>query len=114
VGLSAFLVVGVVVALDAAAQPLWLWGPISAAMTSSFGGMMRDVLRDDRVVVNLRGQFYPEVAVIWGLVLSLFLQWEGGRLEPQEIKLGVIAIIAGAFLTRLIAIIRGTEGLAYA
>lgn len=114
VGLSAFLVVGVVVALDAAAQPLWLWGPISAAITSSFGGMMRDVLRDDRVVVNLRGQFYPEVAVIWGLVLSLFLQWEGGRLEPQEIKLGVIAIIAGAFLTRLIAIIRGTEGLAYA
>jgi polar amino acid transport system substrate-binding protein len=114
VGLSAFLVVGVVVALDAAAQPLWLWGPISAAITSSFGGMMRDVLRDDRVVVNLRGQFYPEVAVIWGLVLSLFLQWEGGRLEPEEITLGVIAIIAGAFLTRLVAIIRGTGGLAYA
>jgi polar amino acid transport system substrate-binding protein len=114
VGLAAFLVVGVVVALDAAAQPLWLWGPISAAITSSFGGMMRDVLRDDRVVVNLRGQFYPEVAVIWGLILSLFLQWEGGRLEPEEIRLGVIAIIAGAFLTRLVAIIRGTEGFAYA
>ena len=33
---------GVVVVLDTSAQPLWLWGPVAAALTASFGGLMRD------------------------------------------------------------------------
>jgi polar amino acid transport system substrate-binding protein len=42
IGLAAFIVVGVVVVLDTPAQPLWLWGPIAAVVTGSFGGLMRD------------------------------------------------------------------------
>ena len=113
VALAAFTVVGVVVVLDTSAQPLWLWGPIAAVLTSSFGGLMRDLFRHDRVVANLRGELYPEIAIVWGLALAVFLEWEGERLQPDEIRLGVIVTIVGAFLTRIVAIARGTKGWSY-
>ena len=113
VGLAAFTVVGVVVVLDTSAQPLWLWGPIAAVLTASFGGLMRDLFRHDRVVANLRGEVYPEIAAVWGLALALFLDWEGERLEPDEVTLGVIVTILGAFLTRIVAIARGMKGWSY-
>jgi polar amino acid transport system substrate-binding protein len=113
IGLAAFTVVGVVVVLDTSAQPLWLWGPIAAVLTGSFGGLMRDLFRHDRVVANLSGELYPEIAGIWGFVLALFLGWEGERLQPDEIKLGVIVVILGTFLTRLAAIARGAKGWHY-
>jgi polar amino acid transport system substrate-binding protein len=113
IALAAFTVVGVVVVLDTSAQPLLLWGPIAAVLTASFGGVMRDLFRHDRVMANLRGELYPEIAAIWGFALSLFLQWEGERLEPDEIRIGVIVTIAGVFLTRIVAIVRGMRGWSY-
>jgi polar amino acid transport system substrate-binding protein len=113
VALAAFTAVGVVVVLDTSARPLWLWGPIAAVVTSSFGGLMRDLFRHDRLIANLRGELYPEIAVVWGLALAIFLEWEGERLQPDEIRLGVIVTILGAFLTRIVAIARGMKGWAY-
>jgi len=113
IALAAFTVVGVVVVLDTSAQPLWLWGPIAAVLTASFGGLMRDLFRHDRVATNLGGELYPEIAAVWGLALALFLEWEGERLEPDEITIGVIVTIVGAFLTRMVAIARGMKGWPY-
>ena len=113
VALAAFTVVGVVVVLDTSARPLWLWGPIAAVLTGSFGGLMRDLLRHDRVVANLRGELYPEIAAVWGLAFAIFLEWEGARLQPEEIRLGVIVTILGVFLTRIVAIVRGAKGWSY-
>ena len=75
IGLAAFIVVGVVVALDTSAQPLWLWGPIAAVIIASFGGLMRDLYRHDRVTANLGGELYPEIAAVCGLALAVF--WAG-------------------------------------
>jgi polar amino acid transport system substrate-binding protein len=113
-GLSAFLVLGVVVILDTSVQPLWLWGPISAVIGSSFGGLIRDMIRQDGELASLKGQLYPEIAVVWGLAFSLFLGWEAERLLPEEIWLGVVVTIAGAFLTRMIAVVFGLKGWPYA
>jgi polar amino acid transport system substrate-binding protein len=113
IGLAAFTVVGVVLVLDTSAQPLWLWGPIAAVLTASFGGLMRDLFRHDRVIANLRGELYPEIALGWGVALAIFLEWEGERLQPDEISLGVIATILGVFLTRIVAIARGMKGWSY-
>lgn len=113
IGLAAFTVVGVVVVLDTSAQPLWLWGPIAAAITGSFGGLIRDLFRQDRVNANLRGELYPEIAAVWGFAFAIFLQWEGDRLQPDEIRLGVVVTILGAFLTRMVAISRGAHGWRY-
>ena len=112
-GLAAFLVIGVVVVLDTSVQPLWLWGPISAGITSSFGGMMRDLLRRDALAPKLQQELYPEIAVIWGLAFSLFLQWEAERLQPQEIFTAVVVTLVGAFLTRMLAIALRLKGWAY-
>jgi polar amino acid transport system substrate-binding protein len=113
-GLAAFTVVGVVVVLDTSAEPLWLWGPISAGITSSFGSLMRDLFRRDQETASLRGELYPEIAVLWGLALSLFLGWEADRLRADEIWLAVVVTIAGAFLTRMLAIVYGLKGWSYA
>ncbi len=112
-GLAAFLVVGVVVVFDTSAQPLWLWGAISAGITTSFGGLMRDLFRHDHLIPSLQGELYPEIAVIWGLALSLFLQWESERLQPEEILFGVAITILGAFSTRMLAIIYHLKGWSY-
>ena len=74
---------------------------------------MRDLFGHDREIANLRGELYPEIAAVWGLVLALFLEWEGERLKPDEIRLAVIVTIMGAFLTRIAAIIRGMKGWRY-
>ena len=114
IGLASFTVVGVVVVLDTLARPLWMWGPIAAVLTASFGGLMRDMFRHDRVVANLRGELYPEIAAVWGLAFAIFLEWEGERLQPDEIRLGVIVTLVGVFLTRMVAIVRGAKGWSYA
>jgi polar amino acid transport system substrate-binding protein len=113
-GLAAFTVLGVVVILDTSVHPLWLWGPISAVIGSSFGGLIRDMIRQDGELPSLKGQLFPEIAVAWGLAFSLFLGWEAERLQPEEIWLGVIVTIAGVFVTRITAIAFGLRGWPYA
>ena len=75
---------------------------------------MRDLFRHDRVVADLRGELYPEIAAAWGLAFALFLDWEGDRLQSNEIRLSVIVTLAGVFLTRVVAIVRGIKGWSYA
>jgi len=74
---------------------------------------MRDMFRHDRSGASLRGAFYPEIAAIWGLLFALFLEWEGERLQFDEIRDGVIVTIIGIFLTRIVAIMRGMKGWSY-
>jgi polar amino acid transport system substrate-binding protein len=103
VGLAAFTIIGVIVAVGANVQPLWLWGPLLAALTGAGGGILRDVIRADVDNPGLKGSFYAEVALIWGLVFSLLLNWYAG-LElhnPDHITAMVIFILLGALGTRM-------------
>ncbi len=105
VGLAAFTVTGVVVALITNSAPLWIWGPILAALTAAGGGILRDITRSDPDIPFLKGEFYPEIAAVWGLFLSVFLLWEARLFEPSHISLGILLTFAGALVTRL-AVIR--------
>jgi len=102
-GLAAFTVIGVVVAVGTRSDPLWLWGPLLAALSGAGGGIVRDVFRADASNPFLKGTFYAEVALIWGLILSLFLTWYANLLDydPHDVTLAVIATLAGALLTRM-------------
>jgi polar amino acid transport system substrate-binding protein len=102
-GLAAFTVIGVVVAVESKSNPLWLWGPLLAALTGAGGGIVRDVIRADANNPFLKGTFYAEIALIWGLILSLFLMWYANLLDykPTEISLAVVVTLAGALLTRM-------------
>lgn len=100
-GLAAFTVTGVVVAVETQAQPLWLWGPILAGLTGAGGGILRDVVRADVDNPNLKSVFYVEVALIWGFILSLFLIWQSERMSYREVFIAVVAVVVGGFLTRM-------------
>ena len=104
VGLAAFTVTGVVVAIGTRSDPLWLWGPILAAITAAGGGILRDVVRSDPDIPTLKGELYPEIALVWGFVLSLFMTWQTRHLHAGEIAAGMIATFVGAFLTRIATI----------
>jgi polar amino acid transport system substrate-binding protein len=101
----------VVIAVEQKCEPLWLWGPLLAALTGAGGGILRDIVRADVHNPNLKGDFYPEIAVIWGLFLSLFLDWETSRLDLREIGWGVLFTMIGAFLTRLVVLRYGIRSL---
>ena len=102
-GLSTFAVVGVIVAVEAKIQPLWMWGPLLAALTGAGGGILRDVIRADADNPGLKGSFYAEVALIWGLVLSLFLNWYSflPKYELIHLTVAVVGVILGGLATRM-------------
>ena len=62
---------------------------------------------------ELARELYPEIAAVWGLAFAVFLEWEGERLQPDEITIAVIVTILGVFLTRILAIARGMKGWRY-
>jgi polar amino acid transport system substrate-binding protein len=97
----------VVVALVTHAKPLWIWGPILAAITASGGGIMRDVVRSDPEIPFLKGEIYPEIAVFWGAVLSVYLMTEAAELHAEHIAIGTMITFLGAFATRMAVIYFG-------
>ncbi len=105
VGLATFTVIGVVVAVSARLEPLWLWGPILATITGAGGGIVRDMLNRDGDIAYLKGTIYPEIALLWGLILSLFLIWQTTIINPDHIFSAIIITVLGAFATRM-AVVR--------
>lgn len=104
VGLATFTIIGVVVAVEMRCDPLWVWGPMLAFLTGAGGGILRDVLRSEAHIPTLKGEFYPEVAIIWGFLLAVLLHLQTTRADPVELMLSVVICVVGAFATRLAAI----------
>ena len=106
-GLGAFTIVGVAVAVQTLSEPLWLWGALLAMLTGAGGGILRDIVRADSNNPSLKGSFYPEIALIWGFIYALFLDWEIERLQLHEIYLGTVAIFAATVMTRILVVVYG-------
>lgn len=101
-GLSAFTVSGIVVSVMVKVDPLWLWGPVFALVTGVGGGILRDLLSKQRDIMSLRGTLMPEIVIIWGFLLSLFLTYQSSSVETRLIKWAVIITVCGVFLTRIV------------
>lgn len=112
-GLAAYAVTGVIVALISQLDPLWLWGPIMAVLTTTGGGIMRDIIRGQKDIPTLKNDFYGENAIIWGLVLSLALTWNSEMISPETMFNWIIFVVAGNFITRVIVKISGFRGLPF-
>jgi polar amino acid transport system substrate-binding protein len=113
IGLAAFTVTGVVVALQMKAEPLWLWGPLLATITAAGGGVIRDMVRADAGNPTLKGTCYAEISLIWGLILSLYLLAPPDWYGPTETFTAVLITLAGAFLTRMAVIALGIRSLIF-
>lgn len=83
-GLAAFLIAGVIVAVETRAVPLLLWGPALATLTGCGGGILRDVVRSDSANPLLKTTFYGEVALLWGLIFRSFsVGRHGASMRPK-------------------------------
>jgi len=101
IGLATFTIVGVMVAIEQRCEPLWLWGPLLAAVTAAGGGVLRDILRSQADIPTLKGAIYPEIALFWGLVYSVFIiTWETD-LDLRGILLLTVCSVVGGLLSRL-------------
>lgn len=104
VGIAAFTVTGVAVAVASRVEPLWIWGPLLAMLTAAGGGILRDLVRQSGTIASLKTEFYAEVPMFWGLFLSLYLFWGTSSLEPEHLVVAVTLTMVGAFLTRMTAV----------
>jgi len=105
-GLAAFTVVGVIVAVEEKCNPLLLWGPIFSALTGAGGAILRDVLRADATHPTLRHDLYAELSFFWGLMLSLFITFyaNSNSMNPTPIKIAVLFVTVGCFVSRLLVV----------
>lgn len=101
IGLATFTVTGVIVAMSAKVDPLWLWGPFFAFVTGAGGGVLRDILSKSRYIAALEGELYGEIAIFWGFLLSLFILESAKNAQPEYIQYAVIVTVLGVFFTRL-------------
>jgi polar amino acid transport system substrate-binding protein len=101
IGLAAFTVTGLAVAISSRAEPLWLWGPLLAMLSGAGGGIVRDMVRQSNGIGSLHDAFYAEVPLIWGFLLVMFLLLAGSSLDPQIFFVAVVLTIVGAFSTRM-------------
>ena len=101
-GLASFSVTGIIVAVIAKAEPLWLFGPVFATMTGVGGGIFRDIISGKDKVSSISGDVYSEIVVIWGFAFSLFLTLQAHAPDKDLIKYGLIGTMLTVFLTRMI------------
>lgn len=101
-GQAAFIIAGVVVVVIENMAPLWLWAPFFAFITANGGAIIRDMLRRDGVISSFSGSIGPEISLLWGLILGIILEQMTYNPTPEMIKLAVIVVVVGAFVTQLI------------
>lgn len=102
-GQAAFVVTGVSIAIMARIEPIELWGPFFAFLTANGGGMLRDLLRKSREVSCIAGPINAEIAVVWGLIFSIYLDMNSYDPDPTGIRNAVIIVALGAFISRMVA-----------
>lgn len=108
VGLAAFTVVGVIVAVEERCNPLLVWGPIFSAMTGAGGAILRDVIRADASHPALHHELYAEISLLWGFLFSLFIvsYADVESFNLMSIKVAVALTGIGCLLSRVLVIQR--------
>jgi polar amino acid transport system substrate-binding protein len=101
IGLALFTVIAVSIAAEEGLEPLWVWGPIIGAVSATGGAILRDMIRQESRNPMLHNSFYGETAIIWSIVLALFLQYAGPYASQQQVMLGLLSCMLGIFLTRM-------------
>lgn len=103
--LSTFTVSGVVVAIRFGAEPLSIWGPFLAVLAAAGGSILRDVIRSDADNPSLKTSLYAEIALVWGLILSLAARSGEVVGGPGRFQAVVVVVVLGAFASRMAVVI---------
>ena len=92
------------VAVEQQCEPLWLWGPLLGALTAAGDGVLRDVLRSQSDIPTLKGSMYPEIAIFWAWIYSLFIIYHAQDLTVGEVLLLTIFVMLAIFLTLIFVV----------
>jgi len=102
IGQAAFIITGVSIAIMARIEPVALWGPFFAFLTSNGGGILRDLIRKNHEVTITSGNINAEISIFWGLVFSLYLDVNSYNPSPTGIRNAVILVAIAAFASQLL------------
>ena len=109
-GLAAYTVTNVFLAMSCACEPLWLWGPLLAVFQNGGGGAIRDILigRAGNIAI-LKGVIYGEIAFFGALCLSIFFIYYSRRDDFQEEHMIAASLITmvGVAAVRTLVIRKG-------
>jgi polar amino acid transport system substrate-binding protein len=100
IGLAAFTVIGVMVAVEMQASPLWLWGPVIAVLSSCGGGIVRDFVMG----VGLNRSYFYETSFIWGLFLTTYIILTTQKMSATGIFYAILITLSGIIATRLFVV----------
>ena len=101
-GQASFIIVGVVIAVVEKVEPLEFWGPCFGFVTSSTGVFLRELLCNYNAKSDLiHGKVNFEISILWGVIFSILLNLNYHH-DESTIIYSIIAVIAGAFITRLL------------
>lgn len=103
VGIAAFTVTGVLIALRMHAEPLLLWGPQLSVLTACGGLLVREVILGRGDPVLRPGVLYIEIVFIGSLLLSLFLTLYSGQstYRLRDIETAVLVTMLAVISLRL-------------
>jgi polar amino acid transport system substrate-binding protein len=102
-GAACFISTGIAIAIMNRMEPIELWGPFFAFLTSHLGMIVRNLIRKDMTISNIFNEINFEITILWALIFSVFLSMNAASVHPEKIKIAVIIITLSAFITRLIA-----------
>jgi polar amino acid transport system substrate-binding protein len=106
IGISAFTVTGVLIALRMHAEPLWLWGPLLSVLTACGGLLVREVILGRGDPVLRPGVLYVEIVFFGSLLFSLFLTFYSGQstYRLRDIESAVLCTMLVVISLRLAAL----------
>lgn len=100
-GLAAFTIFGVFVAMQWHCEPLWLWGPLLAATTNGGGSALRDLILNQPVDLVRSTKPYVEISFLWGWLLSCYLTYSSahGTFDILDLRMAVGITLVGVCMT---------------
>jgi polar amino acid transport system substrate-binding protein len=104
---ASFTVIGVSVAVEMKADPLWLWGPAMGVMTSSGGVVLRDIVRADFNIEMLKQDTYAEISLLGGVVYTFALMFSPYDISLEYIFYLTLSVIAVFFIIRFFILWKG-------
>ncbi|MDX1916915.1 MAG: transporter substrate-binding domain-containing protein [Rickettsiaceae bacterium] len=104
VGQSCFIITGATFAALNEYHPIIIWGPICAFLVSDLGTIFRDLLTKNKQITSLSGSLNPEIAILWGLIFSLFIKLSNNHFALYNIAYVVTFVVIGGISSRLLLI----------
>jgi polar amino acid transport system substrate-binding protein len=102
VGQACFVVIGVTIAIMWHVEPIELWGPFCAFLTTNGGCIIRDCLRKNSDIMCLSGTIDAEVSLVWGAIFAMFLSSISSNPDPDNIQYAVYIVVVGSISTKLL------------